>query len=217
MPAEPAPLPTPLQRWMSVTAAVENLAGEFTQAFLAERNPEQSQATCPANSPPFRLSGLEGGAAVRQRLALQQEPGLEHLPEPVPANPAQPPSSLPVPHHLQGLNYREALSHTFSPQELELTAWLRGAELREEYAIMRLFLLRMMQMTAGIGTLAEMIEFINIYGMSLLRLAKILETLNGGEDAGERLNRDLLEVADQVLKEKQQARYQEADDDRQDF
>jgi hypothetical protein len=197
---------------MSVTAAVENLAGEFTQAFLAERNPERSLASSMASQ-----SDLEAGPAVRQRLALQQEPGLETLPEPITASPTQPPGSPPTPHHLQGLNYREALSHTFSPQELELTGWLRGAELREEYAIMRLFLLRMMQMTAGIGTLAEMIEFINIYGMSLLRLAKILETLNGGEDAGERLNRDLLEVADQVLKEKQQARFQEADDDRQDF
>lgn len=207
MPAEPAPLPpsTPLKRWMSVTAAVENLAGEFTQAFLAERSPAGS------------LPDLDSVTPTRQRLALQQNPGSESIPDPLPASPSQPPVPLPGTHRLQGLNYQDALSHTFSPQELELTAWLRGAELREEYAIMRLFLLRMMQMKAGIQTLAEMIEFINIYGMSLLRLARILETLNGGEDAGERLTRDLLEVADQVLKEKQQGRNKEADDDHQDF
>jgi hypothetical protein len=41
--------------------------------------------------------------------------------------------------------------------------------------------------------------------------------LNGGEDGGERLTRDLLEVADQVLKEKQQVRTKEVDDDQQNF
>jgi hypothetical protein len=201
---------------MSVTAALENLAGEFTQACLAERSSRRS------------LSERIGQPASRQRLALQSDQAFYERDEceaasssgaaddPAPAIPPSSPPPLPG-LDLPGSNFREALSRTFSPQELELAAWLRRAELREEYAILRLFLLRIMQMTTGIETLAEMIDFINLYGMSLLRLAKILETLNGGEDGGERLTRDLLEVADQVLKEKQQVRTKEVDDDQQNF
>jgi hypothetical protein len=99
--------------------------------------------------------------------------------------------------------YQEVLSDALSPDEAGLLGKLGEPGIGNDNSAFRVCLLRLLRMAFEVNNLEEMIQFINVYGISLLRLARLMETMNAQAGGMERLNQELLQVANEVLEQRQ--------------
>jgi predicted O-methyltransferase YrrM len=68
--------------------------------------------------------------------------------------------------------YEQALT----PAEQEALQELKSASFKTDVAVIRILQVRLLRMAASVQTVGEMIELLQAYGMSLYRMAKVLET-----------------------------------------
>ena len=103
--------------------------------------------------------------------------------------------------------YEGVFSPVLSEAERELVEKMRHSAFQDDIAIFRVILLRLLSKAAEINSLDEMIEFINSYGLSLNRLAKILEGLEVHTSQKEIINQEIAQAAERILEERRGEEY----------
>jgi hypothetical protein len=70
---------------------------------------------------------------------------------------------------------QELYEQALTPAEQEALQEMKNASFKNDVAVVRILQVRLLRMAAGVETVGEMIELLQAYGMSLYRMAKVLE------------------------------------------
>ena len=71
---------------------------------------------------------------------------------------------------------QELYEQALTPAEQDALQELKSASFKTDVAVIRILQVRLLRMAASVQTVGEMIELLQAYGMSLYRMAKVLET-----------------------------------------